>query len=181
MSDEPTNQKVVLRSLEKTDLSFVHSLDNNQNVMRYWFEEPYASQMELEELYDKHVHDPSERQFIIECAQEKIGMIDLRHIDFVHRSAEFSIVIAPDAQGNGYAKKSVYLATEYAFSMLNLHKLFLVVDEENVKAIHIYEQAGFKKEGRLIDEYFSNGGYRTVLRMCIFQEDFFAQTEEQIH
>ena len=31
---------VKLRPLEREDLHFVHQLDNNATVMRYWFEEP---------------------------------------------------------------------------------------------------------------------------------------------
>ncbi|MFG7480094.1 spermidine acetyltransferase, partial [Enterobacter hormaechei] len=31
---------VKLRPLEREDLRFVHQLDNNASVMRYWFEEP---------------------------------------------------------------------------------------------------------------------------------------------
>ena len=36
------------------DLKFVHGLDNNANVMRYWFEEPYEAFVELQDLYNKH-------------------------------------------------------------------------------------------------------------------------------
>ena len=34
---------VKLRPLEREDLRFVHQLDNNASVMRYWFEEPYEA------------------------------------------------------------------------------------------------------------------------------------------
>ncbi len=51
------NKKVTLRPLEREDLPFVHSLDNNVNVMRYWFEEPYEALVELEDIYEKHIHD----------------------------------------------------------------------------------------------------------------------------
>lgn len=57
---------VRLRPLEREDLNFVHQLDNNASVMRYWFEEPYEAFVELCDLYDKHIHDQSERRFIIE-------------------------------------------------------------------------------------------------------------------
>ncbi|MDI9228904.1 hypothetical protein QMZ20_23365, partial [Serratia bockelmannii] len=57
---------VRLRPLERDDLSFVHQMDNNASVMRYWFEEPYEAFVELSDLYDKHIHDQSERRFIIE-------------------------------------------------------------------------------------------------------------------
>lgn len=42
---------VRLRPLEREDLRFVHQLDNNASVMRYWFEEPYEAFVELSDLY----------------------------------------------------------------------------------------------------------------------------------
>lgn len=62
---------VKLRPLEREDLRFVHQLDNNASVMRYWFEEPYEAFVELSDLYDKHIHDQSERRFVVECEGEK--------------------------------------------------------------------------------------------------------------
>ena len=44
-----------LRPLEREDLPFIHQLDNNASVMRYWFEEPYEAFVELTDLYDKHL------------------------------------------------------------------------------------------------------------------------------
>ena len=68
MSDE-----LRLRPLEREDLRFVHELDNNETVMHYWFEEPYEAFVELCDLYDKHIHDQSERRFIAEQGQVEIG------------------------------------------------------------------------------------------------------------
>ena len=48
---------VKLRPLEREDLHFVHQLDNNATVMRYWFEEPYETFAELTALYEDHTHD----------------------------------------------------------------------------------------------------------------------------
>jgi diamine N-acetyltransferase len=61
---------------------------------------------------------------------------------------------------------------EYGFGVLNLHKIYLVVDKENTKAIHIYETLGFQVEGVLRQEFFINGQYRDVTRMCLFQHDY---------
>ena len=68
---------VKLRPLEREDLRFVHQLDNNASVMRYWFEEPYEAFVELSDLYDKHIHDQSERRFVIECNGDKAGLVEL--------------------------------------------------------------------------------------------------------
>ncbi|MDO5610128.1 MAG: spermidine N1-acetyltransferase [Pseudomonadota bacterium] len=163
---------VVLRPLERGDLHFVHQLNNNRNVMGYWFEEPYESFVELEELFAKHIHDQSERRFIIEDRERvRVGLVELVEINHLHRRAEFLIMIAPEYQRRGYAGIATRLAINYAFRVLNLYKLYLLVDIDNMPAIRIYERCGFQREGLLRDEYFSDGRYRSAYRMCLFQHE----------
>jgi diamine N-acetyltransferase len=164
---------VTLRPLERGDLHFVHVLNNNRSMMGYWFEEPYESFVELEELFRKHIHDQSERRFIAQDgAQERVGLVELVEIDLLHRRAEFLVMIAPEQQRRGYARAATRLAINYAFRVLNLNKLYLLVDVDNTRAIRIYEDAGFSHEGVLVDEFFSDGRYRSVNRMCLFQQQW---------
>lgn len=165
-----------LRPLERNDLHFVHQLDNNSHIMRYWFEEPYEAYVELVQLYDQHVHDQSERRFILESDDgDMVGLVELVEITHIHRRAEFQIIVAPAAQGRGYAERATRLAIEYAFCVLNLYKLYLYVDKENHKAIHIYQKCGFVLESELKSEFFVNGVYRDAIRMCMFQPEYLAQ------
>lgn len=161
-----------LRPLEREDLKFVHSLANNANVMRYWFEEPYEAFVELQELYDKHIQDQTERRFVMEQNGVNLGLVELIEIDHIHRRAEFQIIVDPAHQNQGYATAATRLAMDYAFMALNLYKLYLIVDTENAKAIHIYAKLGFEVEGILKHEFFSNGAYHDVTRMCIFQPQY---------
>lgn len=164
--------EITLRPLERSDLNFVHQLNNNRTIMGYWFEEPYESFVELEELFRKHIHDQSERRFIVEDgAHERVGLVELVEIDHLHRRAEFLIMISPDRQRRGYARAATRRAINYAFRVLNLYKLYLLVDVDNAHAIRIYEEAGFQREGVLVDEYFSDGRYRSVIRMRLFQHE----------
>ncbi|CAE6957979.1 COG1670 Acetyltransferases [Vibrio sp. B1FIG11] len=88
---------LTIRALERSDLRFIHDLNNNRNIMTYWFEEPYESHDELEELYRKHIHDDAERRFVVEDEHGVlIGLVELIEINYIHRSAEFQIIIAPD-------------------------------------------------------------------------------------
>ncbi|EAF2237597.1 spermidine N1-acetyltransferase [Listeria monocytogenes] len=161
-----------LRPLEREDLKFVHRLNNDAKIMSYWFEEPYEAFVELQELYDKHIHDQSERRFILELDGQMVGLVELMEIDYIHRRAEFQIIIDPKFQGHGYAVSATKLAMKYAFHVLNLHKLYLVVDKVNEKAIHVYEKVGFIREGELIDEFFVDRTYHDAIRMCIFQHQY---------
>ena len=163
-----------VRPLEREDLRFVHELDNNETVMHYWFEEPYEAFVELCDLYDKHIHDQSERRFVLEYGNEPVGLVELVEINHIHRRCEFQIIIAPAHQGKGYATTATSLAMDYAFSVLNLYKLILIVDCENSRAVHVYQKLGFKEEGILRHEFFVEGEYRDVIRMAIFQPEYLA-------
>jgi len=179
MNAKPTVSDVTLRPLERGELHFVHVLNNNRSVMGYWFEEPYESFVELEELYRKHIHDQSERRFIVEdAAHERVGLVELVEIDHLHRRAEFLIMVSPEHQRRGYARAATRLAINYAFRVLNLYKLYLLVDVDNTRAIRIYEDAGFRREGVLIDEFFSDGRYHDVVRMCLFQREALRESGE---
>ncbi|MDG2653984.1 GNAT family N-acetyltransferase, partial [Vibrio parahaemolyticus] len=86
---------------------------------------------------------------------------------------EFQIIIDPNYQGYGYAAEATRLAMDYAFSVLNMHKIYLVVDKENEKAVHVYKKVGFMIEGELLDEFFVDGNYHNAIRMCMFQKAYF--------
>lgn len=175
-----TPETIRIRALERDDLRFIHRLNNNRSVMSYWFEEPYESFMELESLYSKHIHDQTERRFIAENeSMEQVGLVELVEINYIHRTAEFQIIIAPESQGKGYARSIIDKAVNYAFKILNMNKLYLHVSDENPKAIHLYEDAGFKTEGVLIEEFFMNGHYRNAIRMYMLQKDYYSESKHE--
>ena len=169
------SEHLKLRPLEREDLRFVHELDNNESVMHYWFEEPYEAFVELCDLYDKHIHDQSERRFIVENEhRQRVGLVELVEINHIHRRAEFQIIISPDHQGQGYASIATRLAMDYAFTVHNLYKLFLVVDVANTRAVAVYKKLGFREEGTLRHEFFVDGVYRDAYRMAAFQPEYLA-------
>lgn len=149
---------IQLRALEREDLRYIHLLNNDNKIMSYWFEEPYESFAELQDLFKKHIHNQSERRFILMDDKQTVGLVELVEIDLIHRNAEFQIIIDPQSQGKGYASIATKLAIEYAFTILNLHK--------------IYQKTCFQIEGELKEEFFINGSYHDAIRMCMFQRDF---------
>ncbi|RZK87821.1 MAG: GNAT family N-acetyltransferase, partial [Methylobacterium sp.] len=102
------------------------------------------------------------------------GLVELVEINHLHRRCEFQIAIHPGFQGRGFARQATRIAMDYAFSVLNIHKLYLHVDKDNARAVRIYESCGFRPEGILRDEFFMNGRYRDAVRMCLFQPEYLA-------
>ncbi|AMG61527.1 GNAT family N-acetyltransferase [Staphylococcus lugdunensis] len=163
---------MIIRALEETDLEFVHQLNNEYSIMSYWFEEPYQSLSELQHLYNKHILDEDERRFIIEQDDHAIGIVELVEIDFVHRNCEVQIIVDPDYSGHGFAKQAFKMAIDYAFLVLNMHKVYLYVDVNNEKAVHIYETHNFNIEGTLKEHFYTNGEYRDCYVMGLLKNQW---------
>lgn len=170
-------QSLKLRALEKDDLSFLHQLFNDSSVMDFWFEESYMTLEYLKESFDKNKNDAETREFMLTNDNgDNIGYVGLFEIHQRHRHAEFGIMIDPTHQGKGYAAEATTLAVQYAFSVLNLHKLYLIVADVNQKARHVYQKIGFQEEGILREHFFVGGKYHDAIMMNIFQKDYQEQS-----
>ena len=64
------------------------------------------------------------------------------------------------------------LLTQHGFLTLNLHRVFLRVFENNHRAIHAYEKAGYQLEGRQRQGEFKHGKYMDMLVMSILVDEF---------
>ena len=127
----------------------------------------------IKNIVEESIKDRENRRFIFQNDKEKLGYITLYNIEEVHGKAEFAIMIDPAQQGKGYAKVATKLAIDYAFRVLNLRKLYLIVDATNTIARKVYEKMGFEEEAVLKEEYFVEGEYHDAVHMSIFQRDYF--------
>lgn len=93
-----------------------------------------------------------------------LGYCQLRGIDWIARVAEFGVVIGSlEARGHGIGTRALALTIEFATAQLGLRRLWLRVVEFNQVAIRMYENAGFRLEGRLRRHAFSEGSLQDVL------------------
>ena len=85
---------------------------------------------------------------------------------------EYGIFIGEeDERGKGYGTETVKRMVGYFLHELGFHKLSLRALEWNRAAISGYEKAGFKIEGRMVDEIYADGKYETVIFMAVINED----------
>ncbi len=100
-----------------------------------------------------------------------IGNVKLDHIDWINRKADFGILIGDRASwGKGYATQATKLVIDYAFSVLNLNRVYLGVLESNPSASTIYRNIGFLEEGRKKQDQLFQGQYVDSLIMAITRQ-----------
>jgi len=109
--------------------------------------------------------------FLVSNGAHDVGLIRITDIDWVNRSACVGLDIFYGSQGKGYGKKAFSLLVDYCFEELRLHRLWLLVADFNAKAIHIYQDAGFRHEGVQKDALFRDGLYHNYLMMSKLEDD----------
>jgi len=93
-------------------------------------------------------------------------------VDHQVRTAQYLILLAPEARGHGLATEATRLTLDYGFHLIALRMIWLKVLEPNVPAITAYERAGFKHAGRLRQAGYWLGDPCAELIMDATREDF---------
>lgn len=99
---------------------------------------------------------------IVNEQDEYIGTISLKDIDLIHKKAEYAISVRKGWHGSGAAKEATEQLIQYAFKELQLHRIYLNVLSDNVRAIRFYEKCGFQFEGEFKDDLFLRGEWKTL-------------------
>lgn len=102
------------------------------------FDKPYSLQILKEDLENKNRH-----QFFAYFKNELVGYVSFEQIfDEINL---FKICVLPEFREYKIATKLMQKLINYFNDNKNLKKIFLEVNEKNIKAINLYEKFGFQK------------------------------------
>ncbi|WP_322506809.1 GNAT family protein [Anaerolinea sp.] len=180
------SQRLRLRPIQRSDLPFFVEWLNDPEVRQFITATIPLSLEEEEQWYEQMLKQPKpERPFAIEVREEGewqlIGNITLFDLSWVNRSAEVGILIGDKRFWNrGYGREAMRLMVQHAFETLNLNRVYLRVDVENIRGIKSYEQAGFVKEGILRQANYRNGKYSDMMVMSVLRSEWQTPTREGV-
>lgn len=98
---------------------------------------------------------------VVNEADEYLGTISLKNIDYLNQNAEYAVVLGKKAIGKGVAKQATLETLKYAFEDLQLERVYLCVFRDNVRARKFYDKFGFKYEGEFRQHMY--GAYDNTL------------------
>lgn len=126
-------------------LEMVNDIDN---VARFIGErsEPLTEQQEIDYIKDKMDNNATMFSMLEKGTNRFIGNIEF--FNRVFEEAEWGIVITTSMQNKGYGTEALKRSVEYGFNELGLNRIYLGVYVNNPRAIHVYENCGFKEYER---------------------------------
>ncbi len=169
-------EDVYLRALEPSDVDQTRKWHNDAGLydmlvspFRY-----VSHAAEGEWLDSKTAYSQTEIQLAI-CLKEgdrHIGNINLTNVDWIARHGYLGIFIGETQyQSKGYGQQALRLMLRHAFRDLGLHRVYLMVFDDNPRAIRVYEKCGFVVEGRLRQHAYKRGAFRDLIFMGICAGD----------
>ena len=169
--------RVILRSVEREDLPILSAFNNDLEVeLASGGDPPFPQSFaRLQARYDESLRrgERDGSHFAIETDGEAIGICDLFHFDETARTCELGIIIGnKDYWGQGYGREAIGLLLQHAFQYHNLHKVWLRVNANNLRAIGAYRACGFVEEGRQRSHVWSDGRYVDLLLMGVLREEW---------
>ncbi len=165
---------LVLRSISDEDTEDILKWRNSECVKKYFIDQKVIQKQDHIRWLRQKVDTGSVIQFIILERKDRhaIGTVYLQHLDYQNRKAEYGIFIGEENLiGKGIGTAVAKRVIAYAFQELKLHKLYLRVFSDNIRAITSYEKAGFQKEALLKDDVLVAGRFRNIILMGIVNEE----------
>lgn len=154
-----TGEYATLRAVEPGDLEQLRLWRNNPVLRRNFREYREISPADQQKWYDSiRVDNPTTRMFSITDMQSKLlGACGLCYIDWMRRSADFSIYLGDSYLDEKYAPCAGRSLIRYAFAELGLHRLWAEVYEFDSVKKSFLDSLGFREDGVLRDAHFTDG------------------------
>ncbi len=163
-----TGEHIFLRALEKEDATKLMIWENNPENWRVSDTEVPFSMHAIKQFVEQHENFRQSGQvrlmIVKKEGNESIGCIDIFDGNQKHRRAALGILIADEAdRGQGFAREAVDLTLSYAKDILDLHQIYVHIEDSNTTSIALFENAGFENVGKLKDWRRWNKAWHDVL------------------
>jgi RimJ/RimL family protein N-acetyltransferase len=170
-------KKAALLPFDEIYLPAVQRWVNQPDVRKGTGTEGPVSNFEHRQWYENLMMDRTQRTFVIGensgGVLKPAGLIGLKNINGRARHAEYWIYIGDiDSRRKGLAAEATNLILGFGFKTLGLHRIFLIVMENNIAAINLYRKLGFVEEGTAREHVFFDGCFQNMISFSLLQSEF---------
>lgn len=174
--EKPTlhGEMLVLRPIRAQDADAKWDLVSDPEALRLMGTSRVWTRQEVDAWCRAAATDPTRIDLAVTSADhdEYLGEIVLDAIDEAVGSARLRLVMRPAYRGRGYGTEAISLVLGLAFDGLALHRVEIDVLSINTRAQAIYENLGFRVEGRRRDAYRDGERWCDGIVMSLLDDEY---------
>lgn len=169
-------KKIYLRGLEEEDLRGDYfQWFNDAETCRYNSHARFPNSLQaMRDYFQRTQGSRSEIVFAVVLKEKDrhVGNVALQEVDWIARSAMFSILIgAKNLHGKGIGREAGLLVRDYAFERLNLRRLHCGTHADNQAMRRLAEALGMQEEGRRVQALYKQGTYHDIVEYGMIRPD----------
>jgi UDP-4-amino-4,6-dideoxy-N-acetyl-beta-L-altrosamine N-acetyltransferase len=164
-------KKIYMRPVEEKDLEKIRKIRNDPST---WMNLTHINLINVDDQkkwFASLSKQRTSKRFYTVCKgkEQLVGIVRMDEFDWVNRNVRVGCDVAKHLRGKGYGTQIMQMVMEYCFNYLNMHRLWLLVLENNVRAQTVYKKVGFKTEGRYRQAVYRNGQYYDYVLMSLLK------------
>jgi RimJ/RimL family protein N-acetyltransferase len=166
-------ERIVLRPIEPEHLPNYVRWFADPEVLAYFGPYRPMNMANEQAWYEAQNKDASMVNFACELEGRHIGGCGLFRINHAQQNAEVGLLIGEKSLWDqGLGKDILRTIVSYGFDYLNLHRIYLRVFPDNMRAVHAYEQIGFVREGCFREAEWRHGRWHDLLYMSVLRHEW---------
>lgn len=166
-----------LRAIKSEELELMLSWRNAPTVRANMYTAHEIGLTEHLAWWEKIQGSSDQQYFMYELDALPLGIVAFNRIDKINKNSSWAFYASTNAP-RGTGIKMEYLALEYAFNKLCLHKLCCEVLEFNSAVIKLHEKFGFKVEGIFREQHKSEDIFIDIFRLGMLSTEWSVKREE---
>lgn len=161
----------LIRPIVEDDLGLMLSWRNAPEVRRHMYTRHEISLAEHQAWWARTRERSDQRYFIYEFQGAPLGVVGFTAVDPVNQNASWAFYAAPDAP-RGTGSRMEFLALDFAFAELGLHKLYCEVLASNPAVVRLHQKFGFQHEGVFRQQHRYESTFIDVHRLGILVDEW---------
>lgn len=161
----------ILRPIKDSELELMLSWRNAPAVRENMYTTHEISAAEHISWWERISGSDSQRYFMYAFQGQPLGIVGFTNLDQENQNSSWAFYASPNAP-KGTGSRMEFLALDYAFKELGLHKLCCEVLAFNTPVIKLHEKFGFKVEGILRDQYHREGRFIDIFRLGLLVSEW---------
>lgn len=167
----------ILRRIRADEIEQILGWRNHPSVREHSFDTRVIDLQEHKSWWARISQSEADMVLMYEDKGGPAGVVLFREINQISQNASWAFYASPLSK-KGVGGKMEFLALEYAFRELNLHKLYCEVLAFNQSVIRLHQKFGFAIEGVFKEQYWREGEYFDVYRLGILAHQWQACSDE---
>jgi RimJ/RimL family protein N-acetyltransferase len=169
--------RLIVRRFGEADLATFLAYRNDPEIARYQSWTQLTATRALAFFHSLDSQEPGTPgkwfQFAVELKTngEQIGEVGLFTADSA-REAEIGYTFASAYHGQGFATESVRAVLNYAFGVLELHRITATVDVDNQASIRLLERLGMRQEAYNRQSYWDGNHWSDEYRYALLDKEW---------